>query len=105
MSERIVAIDPNLRGEFQKIVGEKFRDWHSKEWTLVYPSFDTFRQTVANATFLAYLEYFLEAAGETGEINTSQLETTLRGRLGEYFSPDKFENAVHFFEAGDWKYL
>lgn len=54
---------------------------------------------------MAYLEYFLGAIGDNGQIKVSRLEAELREKLGDYFSPHKFENAVIFFENGDWDQL
>ncbi|MBI4062534.1 hypothetical protein HY410_01285 [Candidatus Gottesmanbacteria bacterium] len=105
MNERLVSIDPNKRGEHLSIVDKRFRQWHLNDWVLVYPSYDDFHDKIANASFTAYLEYFLNAARDNGQIPISELELQLRERLGEYFSPHKFENAVNFFEAGDWDAL
>lgn len=105
MIERFVSINPENRSEYLKIVENKFREWHGDEWSLVYPSYEFFHDKIANASFLAYLEYFLEAAVDTGKVDTSLFEDMLRKRLGEYFSSEKFENAVTFLKSDDWHSL
>jgi len=102
MAERLVFINPEKLSEYQKNVGNKLRAWYHEKWELVYPSYDFFRKNIADASFLAYLEYFLEATGDKGQIDVVQLESVLSERLGNYFSPRKFENAVDFFEASGW---
>lgn len=102
--ERIISIHPGKSAEYKRIVEEKFHEVH-QDWKLACPSFEYFRQQIANASFLAYLERFLEAAGDNGHIKTAELEKRLREELGEYFSPDKFENAVNFIQDEGWKDL
>ena len=104
MTERVVSINPERRNEYLGAVEKRFREWH-EDWVLVYPSFDFFRENIADASFLACLEYSLEAVGDTGQVEAFQLEGVLRERLGKYFSQRKFENVVDFLETGDWNEL
>lgn len=102
MKEGVVSIDPQKRDEYRELVERKLRAHYEDKWAIAFPSYEYYRENISNASFLAYLLYFLEETGENGQIDIPKMEMILREKLGEYYSQEKFENTVIFFEDEGW---
>lgn len=105
MRERVVVGNPKEVAEYTGLVDKKFHDWHQNEWAIPYPDYRYFRETIANGSFLAYLEYILKATGTDGAVDLDALESQLKETLGIYFSEHKFENAIAVVKEREWESL
>ena len=102
MQERILKISPDKIDVHRQEVEERFRRWHREKYFLI--DYEWFR-TISNASFLAHIGYIVTAALPEGLVNLNLLEQTLRERLGEYFSSERFEKAIAFAEEEQWEFL